>query len=178
MLCNNTRVGNDEYRGLDSNRDTEEEVETAIRLFPEVLSKPNHFYDVDIERWDKCYPIQLLTFTREDGFYTRREGRRMCNMKAISFIPLLASLSDEQDRRGLLSLDYIDKNILQNLMCSEMADDHSQVDYGHIDDKYLQVLIQLRQMGLLKKKRHSKVQSFERIMLSTKFPRKEISFFS
>jgi hypothetical protein len=35
MLCENDLRN---YRGLDSDRDTEEEVETAIRFFPEVLS--------------------------------------------------------------------------------------------------------------------------------------------
>ena len=40
MLCDNTDPGSGEhYLGLDSDRDTEAEVETAIRFFPEVLSK-------------------------------------------------------------------------------------------------------------------------------------------
>jgi hypothetical protein len=108
MLCDN---GVDEdYRGLDSDRDTEEEIETAIRFFPDVLSRQKKFvWDIDDEDEDQdgdfYYPIQLLALTRRDG-----TSKAWCNEKAVYFIPLLARLAielcllfdDEAERGGLL----------------------------------------------------------------------------
>ena len=159
MFCNNTRRADDEeYRGLDSGRDTEEEVETAIRFFPEVLSRRKEIlyndvrdngedYDVDEQYTvyeDFFYPIQLVAFTHI-GFAIR------LNRKAISFIPLLARLAielglfEEQYRGGLLCQDNRDSNILQDLMDNATVfERHYREDRDPADDKYLQVLIQLK----------------------------------
>jgi hypothetical protein len=62
MLCE--YVDLDDYHGLDSDRDTEKEIETAVRCFPEVLSTTVE----DDEDDEDMYPIQFLAFTRnEDG---------------------------------------------------------------------------------------------------------------
>jgi hypothetical protein len=147
MLCDNN-VNSDNYRGLDSDRDTEAEVETIIRVFPDVLTRRGGIY--------LLYPIQCLAFILSDL------QECMCNLKAVSFIPLVAMLAiefgwfQEQDRGGLLCQDEVDDgngfNVLQNLLRSdETTELHNQEHHEAVDDKYFQVLIQLRQMDLLKK---------------------------
>ena len=136
----------DPYRGLDSDRDTEMEVETAIRFFPNILSRKGGLFNE--------YPIQCL-------LHLHREDQRWYgNMKAVSFITLLARLAielglfEEQDRGGLLCHDiYSDKgnNALENLMLCDYPTQLGREYNVHVDDKYLHVLIQLRRMGLLKK---------------------------
>jgi hypothetical protein len=103
MFCS---IDADNYRGLDSDRDTEEEVETALRFFPNVLTRRIQIHDADVDADADgedvyLYPIQLLAFT------LRYEVGIMCNMKALSFIPLLARLAIElglfeEERGGLL----------------------------------------------------------------------------
>ncbi|OEU07105.1 hypothetical protein FRACYDRAFT_251839 [Fragilariopsis cylindrus CCMP1102] len=94
LLCNN-HVDADNYRGLDSDRDTEAEVETAIRCFPDVLSRRD-------DRFDE-YPIRILHCLR---LHTGAD--RICNLKAVSFIPIVARLAvefglfEEKERGGLL----------------------------------------------------------------------------
>ena len=53
LLCDNN--GND-YKGLDINRDTEEQVETLYKAFPNALSKTEPFNGVEL------LPIQRLAF--------------------------------------------------------------------------------------------------------------------
>jgi hypothetical protein len=105
MLCNKDieHESDYEYLGLDSDRDTEAEVEAAIRLFPHVLSKV--WLDADGDHFeDNKYPIQYLAFSR----ITTTSG---CNGKAVPFLPLVARLAkesdllEEQDRGGLLCQD-------------------------------------------------------------------------
>jgi hypothetical protein len=93
MFCS---IDADNYRGLDSDRDTKEEVETAIRFFPNVLTRNNWIIwdDDDDEIWDDdrgvidyWHPIQLLAFTLRD-----KKKEWICNTKAVSFIPLLVRL--------------------------------------------------------------------------------------
>ncbi|OEU06225.1 hypothetical protein FRACYDRAFT_255571 [Fragilariopsis cylindrus CCMP1102] len=168
------------YHGLDSERDTESEVETTIRCFPDVLTRRrklyvrdeqdywNYYQEFDEDEDEKRagdeyeeedYPIQYLVCYRpvNDCFWD-------CNMKAISFVHLLARLAiefgsfEEKDRGGLLCQtdysnngfllqdDHNSHNVLQNLM------NYNQEHNEAADNKYLQVLIQLRRMGLLKKK--------------------------
>ena len=69
MICCNNNDSNNNYRGLDSDRDTEEEVETVIRFFPEVLAGTEQFSwyegedDTELLTED-IYPIRLvLAFT-------------------------------------------------------------------------------------------------------------------
>ncbi|OEU11659.1 hypothetical protein FRACYDRAFT_244778 [Fragilariopsis cylindrus CCMP1102] len=149
---NYIEADSDNYRGLDSERDTEEEVEIAVRFFPEVLTR----YSENDEdgRQSVYYPIQLLAFTCREG------GRAwQCNAKAVSFIPLLARLAielglfEEDERGGLLCLDVSEgDNVLYLLtLTGETIVENLEEKYRAIDDKCLQVLIQLRKLGLLKK---------------------------
>jgi hypothetical protein len=62
MLCDNG-FGDDYYRGLDSDRDTEAEVETAIRFFPDVLSRRSR---PEIEGDEIYYPIQCQVLIRDE----------------------------------------------------------------------------------------------------------------
>ena len=135
----------EQYRGLDNNRDTEDEVETAIRFFPDVLSRKEDDSEDDDE---SSYPIQNLSWFLPDAFH--------CNPKAAYFIPLLAGLAiefglfEKQHRAGLLIEDMNGNNVLQYLTYSSnhFADtEHQQI----VDRCFLEVLKRLRKMGLLKK---------------------------
>jgi hypothetical protein len=46
LLCSNKDVNSDNYHGLDSDRDTEEEVETAIRVFPDKGRYNKNYYPI------------------------------------------------------------------------------------------------------------------------------------
>ena len=83
------------------------------------------------------------------------------NLKAASFIPVVARLAiefgcfDDELRGGLLchgTFPPDDANVLQNLMNGDSGDiimeDHHR---AAMDNKYLQIFIRLRQMGLFKK---------------------------
>jgi hypothetical protein len=81
-------------------------------------------------------------------------------VKAISFIPIVARVAielgvlfdGEEERGGLLCYDNENDNVLQNLMNSDSPIQLGNREYHKpIDDKYLQVLIQLRKMNLFKK---------------------------
>jgi hypothetical protein len=134
----------DDYCGLDSDRDTEAEVETAIRFFPEILSRKR----VDAFDGEEDYPIHYL-------LYIHGNNKFLCNLKAVSFIPLILRLAIEfgafanEMRGGLLCEDNGGKNVLQYLMSISHPDygaNHNQL----VDETFLQVLIQLRQMGCFK----------------------------
>jgi hypothetical protein len=100
LLCDDEFEVN--YCGLDSDRDTEKEVdETALRLFPDVLTSKGGAYHF------LSYPtfgIQL---------YLCRESSTPCKVKAVSFIPLVVRLAiefelfEEQYRGGLLCQDNV-----------------------------------------------------------------------
>jgi hypothetical protein len=153
MLCDNI-IDADNYRGLDSDRDTEAEVEAILRFFPEVLSRQKELV-WDEEDHDEyrllSYPIEFLAFTRH-GYM-----EWTCNMKAASFIPLVVRLAielglfEEQDRGGLLCENNDENNILQYLISSDSPKHDNQERHELVDTKNLQVLIQLRKMGYLKK---------------------------
>ncbi|OEU11348.1 hypothetical protein FRACYDRAFT_245680 [Fragilariopsis cylindrus CCMP1102] len=150
MLFENEFAGADTYDGLDSDRDTEEEVETAIRFFPEVLSRRKPFSEGRL-----YYPIQALTLVHD---VHNDDGNWQCNVKTVLFIPIVARLAiefdlfEEDKRGGLLCLDRDGYNVLQHLMLTvETIVENLEEKYRVIDDKYLQVLIQLRKLGLLKK---------------------------
>jgi hypothetical protein len=158
MLCENEFAGADTYDGLDSDRDTEEEVETAIRFFPEVLSRRKPFYEGLFH-----YPIQELALAHNVQFEHNEDGNwqyNNCynNVKTVLFIPIVARLAiefnlfEEDERGGLLCLDRDCDNVLQHLMRTvETIVENLEEKYRVIDDKYLQVLMQLRKLGLLKK---------------------------
>ena len=152
------------YSGLDSDRDTEAEVETILRFFPEVLSRrkaqmwvSSMFNDVRVDEFgewvdadDGDYPIHSLTYI--SGFRTYPY-----NLKAVSFIPTLVRLAIEfscfavEERGGLFCDDSDGNNVLRLLLIAvthpRLGEEHHQL----FDDKSFQVWIQLRQQGHLKK---------------------------
>ena len=73
MICGN---------GIDVHRDTEEQIENAICLFPEVISKKTYS--------EVRYPIHELT--------AKVIIRNEISPKAILFVPLLARLGIELDQ--------------------------------------------------------------------------------
>jgi hypothetical protein len=81
------------------------------------------------------------------------------NMKAVSFLPLLLRLAIElgvlldskEDHGGLLWKDQNCYPVLQGLVYSDPVGHHTYKYHEAVDDKYLQLLIQLRRMGLFKK---------------------------
>jgi len=100
LICNTKDYdldNTDSYQDLDSGRDTEAEVETAIREFPEVLSRRDDDGDGDGD-----YPIQDLPYTADNN------RNFICNLKTISFIAVLARLEfkfnklEAEERGGLL----------------------------------------------------------------------------
>ncbi|OEU23212.1 hypothetical protein FRACYDRAFT_233381 [Fragilariopsis cylindrus CCMP1102] len=156
MICESD-YDDGNYQGLDSDRDTEAEVETVLRLFPGVMTRRKEivYYEDDDDEEEEMvhYPIQLLAVTfHADSVW--------CNVKSVSFIPLVAKLAieldlfDEQQRGGLLiegEGQHEGQHVLHSLMCTDSVKRRSQERYEYIDDKYLRVLIQLRKLGLLKK---------------------------
>jgi hypothetical protein len=149
-LCNDNAVDSDNYHGLDSERDTEEEAETTIRLFPEVLSRKC--------RKGRFYPIQFLAYS----YFSDSDNR--CNLKAVSFIPLLVRLAiefgsfDEELRGGLLieGVRYNRDNALLLLTSSDRDfqnynEAKNREHHELVDDKCLLVMKQLRKMVYLLK---------------------------
>ena len=152
MLCDNyTEAEN--YSGLDSDRDTEAEIEATVRSFPEVLTRRIYDDDDDDNEYFH-YPIQQLAFAHDE------DSDWQCNVKAVSFIPLLARLAIElglfeEDERGGLLCEYNEggcDNVLYLLMLSDdQTELPNQKHNEYLDTKYLQVLIQLRKLGYVKK---------------------------
>ena len=156
MLCDNSTEA-ENYSGLDSDRDTEAEVETIIRFFPEVLSRrkaqiwvSSMFNDGDeFGEWvdadgEGDYPIHCLTYVSGLRTYPY-------NLKAVSFIPTLVRLAIEfscfaVEERGGLFCDVL-RLLLIAVKHPRLGEEHHQL----FDDKYFQVWIQLRQQGHLKK---------------------------
>ena len=164
ILWETKNPDSDLYDGLDSTDDyhTEEEIETAVRFYPDVLLRKENRNEhddeyflnhrpIDVDRTIGKHPIQICAFIlREDDTWG-------CNSKAVPFIPLLVRIAielglyEEQNRGGLLIEDEDGANVLQNLMRSDTIERNNQEHHALVDEKYLQVLIQLRKMGLLKK---------------------------
>ena len=124
------------YQGLDADRDTEQEVEKALRCFPESLTRRGgQFNDL---------PFQCLLVMYDTN------GYRLHNVKAISFVHLFVRLAieyhsfEEEERGGLLTEDDIGENKLMQL---SYGDDHQQ----NGDAACLAVLTRLRQSGFSKK---------------------------
>lgn len=81
MICDQEY---ENYQGLDSERDTEAEVETALRFFPDLLTRKKElvwglnegWIDADDDEGD--YPVQCLLPMRDShGYYE-------CNVKAFT----------------------------------------------------------------------------------------------
>ena len=136
-ILTDTRRDEEGYDGLDSERDTEEEVETAIRCGPEVLTRVDDRFGL--------YPIRCLMFMQGDNKW-------VCNVKAVSFVPLFAKLAiefnsfEENTRGGLLIPAYNGKTVLYYLV-SAYDENHHQRD----DSLFLAVLMRLRHTHLFTK---------------------------
>ena len=135
-----TRTVDEGYDGLDNERDTEKEVDTAIRCCPEVLSQRDDRFGL--------YPIHCVTFMQDDDDNTRIMRNR--NEKAVSFVHLFAKLAieftlfEEHERGGLLIADEEGLNVLHDLMyTSDPSFDEER--HERIDTSFLAVLIRLRQ---------------------------------
>jgi hypothetical protein len=155
MICDNNDADAEDYHGLDSGRDTEAEIETAIRFFPDVLTRRKQVWGVD-ETDGSFIPIHFLVFTRNE------DNTRMSNVKAVSFIPLVVRLAIElglfeEHERGGLYEDYMYFAIFEDLLHTDSIEHNNREHHEPVDDKYLQVLIQLRKMDLFKKE---DIQSF------------------
>jgi len=91
MICDQNDDA-ENYRGLDSTRDTEAEVETALRFFPNLIRRRKEvvwddFEDDWIDTVDEGeYPIECLLYTLGNNGCHR-------NLKAIPFIHLFARLA-------------------------------------------------------------------------------------
>jgi hypothetical protein len=80
MICDNNG-DDDEYRGLDSDRDTVQEVEAILRVFPDIISRRDD---------EGEYPIQCLT-----RIYCHINPTWQCNCKAVAFVPIVVELAIE-----------------------------------------------------------------------------------
>ena len=164
LCCN--KAG-DDYQGLDKDRDTEQEVEATIRFFPNVLSrkkKARRWSGGEDQMWveygHSMYPIHFLFSLCLPGGRDSR-SKYICNLKAVSFVPIVARLAIEFDRRqrgGLLTKgithNHARRNALRSLMMSSHFINHDNNTEHHrlVDNEFLTVMIRLREMGLLKKK--------------------------
>ena len=137
------------YEGLDNQRDSVEEVETALRIYPGVLARRKDTrWDIGDGVWvvtnDGDYPIQCLPFQIGRKGYVH-------NRYALSFIHLFAKLAidfnsfDDTERGGLLIEDPEGDNVFENLALP------IPLDHRRDDDVISTEWIRLRQMNLMKK---------------------------
>ena len=140
------RLVEDGYDGFDSERDTKEEVETAIRSCPEVLTRRDEH---SIGR----LPIQCLTLMHGDN------NLLVCNVNAVSFVPLVAKLAiefnsfEEHERGGLLIPDEDGRGgntVLHDLMYSSDPS-FDEEHHERVDTSFLAVLVRLRHDRLFTK---------------------------
>eukprot|EP00751_Fragilariopsis_kerguelensis_P019343 CAMPEP_0170839086 /NCGR_PEP_ID=MMETSP0734-20130129/3785_1 /TAXON_ID=186038 /ORGANISM="Fragilariopsis kerguelensis, Strain L26-C5" /LENGTH=313 /DNA_ID=CAMNT_0011206661 /DNA_START=67 /DNA_END=1005 /DNA_ORIENTATION=- len=158
MLCDQNE---DDYRGLDSNRDTEAEVETALRFFPEVLPLLK----------DNLYPIQRLC----------RFSNYKFNVKAASFVSILARVAieshsfGEHERGGLLIEGVRFGSSLCQLVDSSgpsHGEEHNQI----VNNLFLRLLVRLRQMGLLIKADIQEYQLTHKLLNNIVFAENRLRF--
>ena len=124
------------WHGPDSDVDTEEEIEVAIRFFPKVLNAK--FFE-PFSPLNGCCPLYMML---------------KCS-KAMTFIPLLAELGaelgrfSEKQRGGLTRLL---QNIFFHLMCNRMLkDDLHEESSGKLDEMSTAIMMRLKEKGLMKK---------------------------
>ena len=163
-----TRTVDEGYDGLDSDRDSEEEVATAIRCCPEVLTRRDDRFG-----W---YPIQCSMCMIDEG------NKVVCNLKAVSFVPLFARLAiefrsfDETERGGLLVEDGEGDNVLQDLLNSSSnlsLDDHR---HQHVDTTVVAVLIRLRRSGYLVQEDIQQYYLMHQLCQATHLPEQRFRF--
>jgi len=142
QLLHGTSPGtNNTIGGLDCDRDTEEQVETAIRFFPETLQ------EIYFGRNVICMQV------------SNRRWRNGClSFKTVSFVPLLAKLGielgqfREEERGGLIcGTDDLLKVLASNHFKGDLTKANDSEYYRLLDETCLAVLIRLRDMGLFRK---------------------------
>jgi hypothetical protein len=127
------------WDGLDSNVDTEEEVEVAIRVFPSVLKERG-------PRIIAFYPIFWVTTCLE----------------ALPFVPLIVELGvelgefEDEERGGLACLNGFGSRPLRELVANSamqpMEHGHDYEDFDRqVDEAYLSVLVRLKEKGLMRR---------------------------
>ncbi|OEU23669.1 hypothetical protein FRACYDRAFT_233841 [Fragilariopsis cylindrus CCMP1102] len=105
MLCDtDENVNSDIYRGLDSNRDTVAEVETAIRFFPDVLSrKVLARLAIESGSFEEQYRGGLIY--EDDANRTNNRTILECLMYGVSTIP---HIHERQEHHELVDNVYLD----------------------------------------------------------------------
>jgi len=154
LLKYNQYYGFDPKRGLNSDRDTEMQVELAIRFFPDLLSSKRGFYPI--------------TWQLRSG-----SSNREFNAKAAAFIPLLAKLTielnqcQEKERGGLVNGEW---SVLMELAS---RNDYEKDDVEHdrlVNATCLGVLKRLRQMKLFVKEDIRQYKLIRNICCEPNFP--------
>jgi hypothetical protein len=160
----------DEYCGLDTVRDTDEELEATLRFFPCVMYLPR------LTR--NKMPLLVLQKYDEDD---EEDGVWVCNTKAVSFLPVILSVAVELgvknslERGGLLSHTNDGITILDSLMMSG-TESRNQKCQESIDEQFLQVLKQLRVLHLLRKEDIKKFCLLQRLCSQSYFAVKRFRF--
>jgi len=84
----------DTYTGLDSKRDTKQQVRTMLQFFPETMEQKKVMkWDSDLGIWnhargDGDYPINCLAY-----MFSTRKKRGICNVMAAPFIHIFAQVA-------------------------------------------------------------------------------------
>ena len=119
--------------GLDCERDTNREIETAIRFFPHVLCE---------RYWGTHPPIYA----------------QLAYSKSVPFIPLLAKLGvelnqfQEEERGGLF---YYRWNVLRSLLNNDSGawyDENNERQQLLVDEKYAAAVKSLKEIGIFQRK--------------------------
>ena len=140
-MITDTRTEEEGYAGLDSERDTEAEVSTALGFFPQTLSERGRRFGL--------YPIHCILAMSDDTKW-------VCNVQAVSFVHLFAlfaierNLFEADQRGGLLIGDGHGDTVLSEIVTSSSGshnEDHQQL----VDTAFLALLVRLRQSDLFKK---------------------------
>ncbi len=123
------------WHGLNSDFDTEEQVEVVIHLFPTILSEKQKASP--LSSLNNTYPIYAQLF---------------CS-KSLPFIPLFAELGTElrlfkdQERAGLFCFM---KNVVFHLINNNLLKDKKKdINYEELDTVYTQILRRLKNSNLL-----------------------------
>uniref|UniRef100_A0A7S4AA89 Uncharacterized protein n=1 Tax=Pseudo-nitzschia australis TaxID=44445 RepID=A0A7S4AA89_9STRA len=127
----------EEARGLNCDRDTEAQVEIAIRFFPRILS--------EIYFGRKIICVQLSN---------RRWRRGRFNFKTASFVPLFAKLGVElgqfrEEERG--GLNVRNDNMLKIISGNHFEAFGSKEHYRLVDETCVAIMKRLRELELFKK---------------------------
>jgi hypothetical protein len=166
-------IGHD-YRGLDIDYDTDEELEATLRFFPCVMYLPRFTRNK--------MPLLIFLKKEEDDEEDNEKGDVLvCNRKAVSFLPIVLRVAVElgvkepHERGGLLSHTYNDISIMDRLMMS--GTEYSKTEYlESIDEQFLQVLKQLRVLHLLRKEDIKKYGLLRQLCCQPYFAQKRFLF--